>query len=127
MNRINEIIDFINSSHWKKYEIDYIVLTGGFSKNKMLKKSIRKNITNVPIYFLSNPENSIAEGALMYNLNPGKLIGKNNGKITKKNHKSLEINEKESNILAYTISGLLIALITLCCCSKAKSTKKIKK
>ena len=93
-NRINEIIEFIKSFDLEKYEIDYILLTGGFSKNRILINSMRKIIINIPIYFLFNPENTILEGAFIYYFNKNKLIQKNIGKITKKNKKKFEIDER---------------------------------
>lgn len=62
--RINEIINYIKSKviFIKKY--DYIVLTGGFSNNPILVNEFRNNFKNVRV--LSNQENSVLEGSLIY-------------------------------------------------------------
>ena len=62
--RINEIIQYIKSkiNLIKKY--DYIVLTGGFSNNQILVNEFRNNFKN--IHILSNQENSVLKGSLIY-------------------------------------------------------------
>ena len=62
--RINEIINYIKSKNIFIKKYDYIVLTGGFSNNPILVNEFRINFKNVRV--LSNQENSVLEGALIY-------------------------------------------------------------
>ena len=68
--RVNETIDFINAEefNFKKFKIDHIILTGGYSNCELLVNAIKKNFSNIPISILMNPENSILKGALIYNI-----------------------------------------------------------
>ena len=80
-NRINEIIDFINKINLKKYKVNHIFLTGGFSKNTILINLLKKNITDIPVYLLYNQEKTIVKGALIDIINKNKIIQKNNENI----------------------------------------------
>ena len=62
--RINEIINYIKSKNIFIKKYDYIVLTGGFSNNQILVNEFRNNFKNVRV--LSNQENSVLEGSLIY-------------------------------------------------------------
>jgi len=62
--RINEIINYIKSKNIFIKKYDYIVLTGGFSNNPILVNEFRNNFKNVRV--LSNQENSVLEGSLIY-------------------------------------------------------------
>ena len=74
LERVHEIINFIKlkSDNIKYY--DYIVLTGGFSNSDILVKEFRKSFTNVHV--LSNQENSVLEGSLIYLKNKEKIYSR---------------------------------------------------
>lgn len=81
--------------------MDYILLTGGYSNSGILVNEFRKNFKNVHI--LSNQENSILEGSLMYLINQNRIystilnstygIGNNNNK------EKIEILVKKNDII----------------------------
>ena len=51
-----------------------LVLTGGYSNSDILKKEMEKNFNDVII--LQNPENSVVKGAVIYGINPNKIISR---------------------------------------------------
>ena len=69
--RVNDIINYIKSINVYIKNYDYIALTGGFSNCRILVNEFRKNFRNVHI--LSNQENSVLEGALIYLNNKQKI------------------------------------------------------
>ena len=100
--RINEIINYIKSKHniIKKY--DYIVLTGGFSNNPILVNEFRNNFKNVRV--LSNQENSVLEGSLIYLKDKKKI-----NSIISYNTYGIKIpsNEKGEKIVPYDLKTLV--------------------
>ena len=101
LKRVNEVISYIKSYNIYIKNHDYIVLTGGFSNCEILVNEFRKNFKNV--YVLSNQENSILEGSLMYLINQNRIystvlnstygIGNNNYK------EKIEILVKKNDII----------------------------
>ena len=82
-NRTNEIIKYVTKvidSH-KVYNIDHIILTGGYSNCKILINEFRKIFHNIHISVLINQENSVSKGSLIYTFNKDKVrtrINQNN-------------------------------------------------
>ena len=75
--KINEVIKYINQV--KKLNIDNIIITGGLSRNKIFKEKIKSNFNNKSfdnIYYLSNYENIISKGAVIYGINPEKIVSR---------------------------------------------------
>ena len=73
--KINEIIKFINKE--KKINIDNIIITGGLSRNKIFKEKIKSNFNNKSfdnIFYLSNYENIISKGSVIYGIYPEKIV-----------------------------------------------------
>ena len=112
--RVNETIDFINAEdfNFKKFKIDHIILTGGYSNCELLVNAIKKNISNIPISILMNPENSILKGALIYNIYKDKIkIKEFNQKAMKKNaNPPVTINNKKYIFFKIGSSIILILL-----------------
>ena len=78
MNIINEKInDILNhTKKEKKINLDNIIITGGLSRNKIFKEKIKSNFSNENndnIHCLSNYENVISKGAVIYGINPEKI------------------------------------------------------
>ena len=71
LKRVNEVISYIKSYNIYIKNHDYIILTGGFSNCEILVNEFRKNFKNV--FVLSNQENSILEGALIFLNNKQKI------------------------------------------------------
>ena len=69
--RVNEVINYTKSKIINIKKLDYILLTGGYSNSGILVNEFRKNFKNVHI--LSNQENSILEGSLMYLINQNRI------------------------------------------------------
>ena len=75
--KINEIIKFINKE--KKINIDNIIITGGLSRNKIFKEKIKSNFNNKSfdnIFYLSNYENIISKGSVIYGIYPEKIVSR---------------------------------------------------
>ena len=75
--RINEIIKYINKE--KKINLDNIIITGGLSRNKIFKEKIKSNFNNKSfdnIFYLSNYKNIISKGAVIYGINPEKIVSR---------------------------------------------------
>jgi hypothetical protein len=78
INIINEKInDLLNHTKTeKKINVDNIIITGGLSRNKIFKEKIKSNFSNENndnIYYLSNYENAISKGAVIYGMNSEKI------------------------------------------------------
>ena len=72
--KINDILNYTKTE--KKINIDNIIITGGLSRNKIFKEKIKSNFSNENndnIYYLSNYENAISKGAVIYGINSEKL------------------------------------------------------
>ena len=69
--RVDEIINFMKSNKINMKDYNYVVLTGGFSNCEILVHDLRKYFKNVII--LSNQENSVLQGALIYLNNKQKI------------------------------------------------------
>ena len=76
LKRISPIITHIKEIYetFKDINIDMLVLTGGYSNSDILKKEMEKNFNDVII--LQNPENSVVKGAVIYGINPNKIISR---------------------------------------------------
>ena len=115
--RVKETIDFINAEefNFKKFKIDHIILTGGYSNCELLVNAIKKNISNIPISILMNPENSILKGALIYNIYKDKIeIKKFNKNVIKKNAISpVSINNDIDFFSKLIITFILILMIPI--------------
>ena len=112
--RVKEIIDFINSDNFlKENEIDHIILTGGFSNCELLVNAIKKNIPDIPIYILMNPENSVLKGALIYNIYKDKIHIESNHQnpIKKYAHSPYSLNVENFMQIFLKLSMLLIFIL----------------
>ena len=72
--KINDILNHTKTE--KKINIDNIIITGGLSRNKIFKEKIKSNFSNENndnIYYLSNYENAISKGAVIYGMNSEKI------------------------------------------------------
>lgn len=73
LNNINLIIDEMNS---KRIGINNLVITGGFSKNKIIQNEIKNYFIEneyMNIYYLSSNENAISKGGVYYGLDNSKI------------------------------------------------------
>ena len=82
-NRTNEIIKYVTKviDAYKVYNIDHIILTGGYSNCKILINELKRKLNNIHISVLVNQENSVSKGALIYTFNKDKIrsrISQNN-------------------------------------------------
>ena len=71
------IVNEINKSFSKTNEnIDLIVLTGGFSSNKIFEKKIRNNFKSSlkELHFLKSPQESVMKGAAIFGLRPNQIL-----------------------------------------------------
>ena len=132
-NRVNEIIDFINSFNFKEYKIDFIVLTGEFIKNKIFIKNFKKNIGNIPYYSFIKNKQSIIKGALIYGINQSKVKSLKRNQINIKKAKNVSFEENKLIIYLLKVFLLLLSFFgVLCffykklfCKNKRKNKKKI--
>ena len=82
-NRANEIIKYVSKviDANNIYNIDHIILTGGYSNCKILINEFKKIFNDIHISVLVNQENSVSKGALIYTFNKDKIhsrISQNN-------------------------------------------------
>ena len=58
-----------------KEDINYIILTGGFSNNNILRKKIKKSLENSTsdLIFLNEPEKTVMKGAALYGIKPNQI------------------------------------------------------
>ena len=70
--RVNEAINFVKKVK-NKYNITYIILTGGYSNCKILVNEFKKKLNNTLISVLMNQEKSITKGAILYTFNKNKI------------------------------------------------------
>jgi len=77
-NRVNQIIKYVTRviDAYKIYNINHIILTGGYSNSKILINEFRKTFNNIHISVLVNQENSISKGALIYTFNKNKIVSR---------------------------------------------------
>ncbi len=61
---------------FKGIKIDLIVLTGGFSNCKILVDEIKENFKSIKYYILSRPETSVMNGAVLYGIEPNKIVSR---------------------------------------------------
>ena len=78
LKNINPIIKHIKDlfEKFQNISIDALVLTGGFSNCKLLIDEIKNNFKNCPHKILSKPETSVMNGAVLYGINPNKIISR---------------------------------------------------
>jgi len=79
--RINEIINKLKKiitqfNKYTSYEIDNIILTGGFTQNKYLIQKLKNNFPKIKISIIFNQEYSIMKGAILYSLNKNNIQSK---------------------------------------------------
>ena len=74
-NRVNEIIKYVSKviDSNNIYNIDHIILTGGYSNCKILINEFKRIFNNIHISVLVNQENSVSKGALIYTFNKDKI------------------------------------------------------
>ena len=73
---IFNINNIISELKLKKIGIDNLVITGGLSKNIIIKEEIKKNFiedNQINIHYLSNYQNTISRGGVFYGLNITKI------------------------------------------------------
>ena len=58
-----------------KEDINYIILTGGFSNNNILRKKIKNSLENSTsdLIFLKEPEKTVMKGAALYGIKPNQI------------------------------------------------------
>ena len=58
-----------------KEDINYIILTGGFSNNIILRKKIKNSLENSAsdLIFLNEPEKTVMKGAALYGIKPNQI------------------------------------------------------
>ena len=118
--RINEIINYIKKivtqfNKYSSYEIDNIILTGGFTQNKYLIQKLKNNFPKIEISIIFNQEYSIMKGAILYSLNKNIIHSKicdftyeiETYKIYNKNDICLKIEE----INEYKLCQKIVSLI----------------
>ena len=67
---INKIKQKINS----KIDFDYVVITGGFSQNKILEKRLNDSLkSQIDLIFLTEPEKTVMKGAAIYGIKPNQI------------------------------------------------------
>ena len=78
LKNVNPIIKHIKDlfENFHNITIDVIVLTGGFSNCKLLVDEINKNFKNFPHRILSKPETSVMNGAVLYGIEPNKIVSR---------------------------------------------------
>ena len=76
LKRISPIIAHIKEIYetFKDINIDMLALVGGYSNSDILRKEMEKHFINVKI--LKNPDSSIIKGAVIYGINPNKIISR---------------------------------------------------
>jgi len=74
--QVNSICEIINNILEYDKGINSIILVGGYCSNEVLISEIKKQLSNKISYFLkpSKPCLSIMEGAVLFGLNPNKII-----------------------------------------------------
>jgi len=75
-NILNNITNIINEMKSKRIAINNIIVTGGFSKNKIFQNEIKNHFieySHMHIYFLSSNDNAISKGEVYYGLNNSKI------------------------------------------------------
>ena len=73
LKTVNELVDYINNiikENNKEFKISHILLSGGFSNNKILRSEFKKKIKNIKFFFLANEKYSVMRGAIIYQINP---------------------------------------------------------
>jgi molecular chaperone DnaK (HSP70) len=78
LKNVNPIINLIKDlfENFQNITIDVLILTGGFSNCKLLIDEIHKNFKNCPHKILSKPETSVMNGAVLYGIDPNKIISR---------------------------------------------------
>ena len=78
LKNVNPIIKHIKDlfEKFQNITIDVLILTGGFSNCKLLIDEINKNFKNCPYKILSKPETSVMNGAVLYGIDPNKIISR---------------------------------------------------
>ena len=76
LKNVNPIIKHIKYlfEKFQNIKIDVLILTGGFSNCKLLIDEINKIFKNYKI--LSKPETSVMNGAVLYGIDPNKIISR---------------------------------------------------
>ena len=71
----DKIIDKIKQKINSKIDFNYVVITGGFSQNKILEKRLNDSLkSQVDLIFLSEPEKTVMKGAAIYGIMPNQII-----------------------------------------------------
>jgi hypothetical protein len=78
LKNVNPIINLIKDlfENFQNITIDVLILTGGFSNCKLLIDEIHKNFKTCPYKILSKPETSVMNGAVLYGIDPNKIISR---------------------------------------------------
>ena len=79
INKINSYLDEMNTIlKNSKINLNSIIITGGFSQNKIIKNEINKYFEekNIPIRYMPSYEYPISKGCVIYGINPEKLLPK---------------------------------------------------
>ena len=93
--KINKIIQEIKQN--KRININNIIVTGGLSRNKIFKERLKSNFNEDDsfIYYISSNENDISKGAVIYGINPDKILNRTSP-ITLGIRKNEIYNKKEN-------------------------------
>lgn len=79
ISKINLYLDdmYINLKN-SKINLNSVIITGGFSQNKIIKNEIYKYFEekNIPISYILSYEYAISKGCVLYGINPEKLLPK---------------------------------------------------
>ena len=78
LKQVDKIINHIQKLYYKfdYITIDQLVITGGFSNCKILKKKLERTFIKTVINQLNNPEKTIVKGAALYALKPNQIISR---------------------------------------------------
>ena len=78
LKNVNPIINHIKElfEKFKNVKIDVMVITGGFSNCNILINEIKNNFKNCPHKILSRPETSVMNGAVLYGIEPNKIVSR---------------------------------------------------
>lgn len=73
IQKIEQIMKYMKEEN---FYLNSIIVTGGFSKNKIFKKDFEENLkkNGIRVEYLSSYDNSITNGAVLYGMYPNQII-----------------------------------------------------